>query len=93
MRIMWEQEFIVAYAYDWLTIEPSNIADNPIYGDRCLYSQYHEGLAHYNRSDEPIKDGSIISYNNRWWCSVKATNVREALNKAFDKFNAYWDTH
>lgn len=87
---MWEQEFIVAYAADWLIIEPESMKEvNPY----CLYYQYHEGLAHHNRSDKPIKDGSVIYYNNRFWCSVKATNVKEALNKAFDKFNAYWDTH
>ena len=51
---MGEQEFIVAYVWDWLTIEPSSMMENPLYADHCLYSQYHAGLAHYNRSDNPI---------------------------------------
>ena len=85
---MWEQEFIVAYSPSWLIIEPESMKELNHY---ALYYQYHEGLARRNRSDPPVKDGDVISWNNRFWCSVKAANVKEALNKAMNKINAYCD--
>ena len=89
---MEEQTFIIAYCSDWLIIEPSTMVE--FSGNNSLYHQYQEGLANKMRTDKNncIYDGDVISYNNRFWCSVKATDVKEAFRKATDKFNAYFDS-
>ena len=86
---MSEQEFIVAYSPTWLMIEPESMKE---YNHYALYYQYMEGLMRTRARDPQLKYGDVISYNNRFWCSVKATNAKEALNKALDKINAYRDT-
>lgn len=88
-----EQEFIVAYCASFCDIE---LAVNSVFYydyDCSLKGQYEDGL---KRTHTPgAKYGDVIAWNNRFWCSVKAKNCKDALEKTMIKIEEAqkkWDS-
>ena len=85
---MEEITFVVSYAPDWVQIEAAYAEKSMACPKYSLNSQYKEGLERKKK-----KYGELVGFNNRFWCTVKATTPLEALKKMLDKMNAYHDSN